>query len=336
MQSYPGQKQVLTRIPFIAVALLLSLSRAGAQTDVDEVHIAPRVQLSKPSSPTSLTNVGGQTIQKRVELVLVPVTVFDESNRLVTGLEQENFQLYEDKRPQPIKHIWQEDEPVSVGIVLDVSGSMNNKIDRAREAVVTLLKASNPQDEFFLMTFADRPTLVQDFTQSAEDIQSKLLFVTPKGQTSLLDSLVMAVNHMNQGRYRRRALVVVSDGGDNRSRYTESEVKSLIKESDVLIYSVGIFESQFGTIEERLGPALLEDISGVTGASSYTLDNPNYLPKITQHIANQLRNQYVLAYSPDAARHDGKWRKIKVRLALPHGLPKLHVQARTGYYGPAQ
>ena len=162
---------------------------------------------------------------------------------------------------------------------------------------------------------------------------------------------------MRKARYQRKALVIVSDGGDNRSRYTERDVKSLIKEQDLLVYSIGVFDRECSsqeaglgpelpgervavgsgcrTQEERLGPELLAEISGLTGASAYTLDNPNYLPAIAGHIGAELRNQYVLGYTPDSSRRDGKWRKIKVRLALPHGIPPLRVQARTGYYSTA-
>jgi len=335
----------------------MTFSPARAQSIMDEVHIQPRVKTAQPGSLNVLTKTATGIIRKTVELVLVPVTVMDDSNRIVTGLEQDNFQLYENKHPLPIKHFWKEDAPVSVGIVLDVSGSMNSKIDRARDAVVALLEASNPQDEFFLITFADQPTLVQDFTPNVDDIQSHLLFTTPKGRTCLMDAIVLAVSNMRKARYQRKALIIVSDGGDNRSRYTEKDVKSLMKEQDLLVYSIGVFDrecrSQEGrlgseppgelvavgsgcrTQEERLGPELLEEISSLTGASAYTLDNPNYLPAIAGHIATELRHQYILGYSPDASRRDGRWRKIKVRLAVPHGLPPLHVQARTGYYSTA-
>ena len=326
-------KPSVNQVCFVAIAVILTLRQAHAQTDVSDVHIAPRVQSAQPDALSSSARTTAGIIRKTVELVLVPVTVMDGSNRIVTGLEQENFQLYEDERLQPIKHFWKEDEPVSIGIVLDVSGSMDTKIDRARDAVMALLKASNPQDEFFLMTFADRPSVVRDFTQDVDDIQGELLFTKPKGRTSLLDAIVLAVNNMKKARYRRRALVIISDGGDNRSRYTERDVKSLIKEEDVLVYSIGVFDTEFRTMEERLGPELLATISSLTGASAYTLDNPNYLPRITEHIANELRNQYILGYRPDGQRCDGKWRKIKVRLALPRGLPAIHAQAKTGYYG---
>lgn len=329
-------KQCLCSIGFVAVAVMMNLSILSAQSAIDEVHIQPRARSAKPEVPGALAQGAMGIIRESVELVLVPVTVTDESNRIVTGLGQENCQLYENKHPQPIKHFWKEDAPVSVGIVLDVSGSMNTKIERARDAVVAMLTASNPQDEFFLVTFADRPTLVQDFTFNADDIWGHLLFTKPKGCTSLIDAIVMAISQMRNARYQRRALVIISDGGDNRSRYTEKEVKSLIKEADVLVYSIGVFDTEFRTMEERLGPQLLATISDLTGASAYALDSPTHLPAVAKHIANELRNQYVLGYSPEGPPRNGKWRKIKVKLALPRGLRELRVQARSGYYGPAQ
>jgi Ca-activated chloride channel family protein len=329
-------KQCLCSIGFVAVAVVVNLSILSAQSAIDEVHIQPRAQSAKPEVPGALAQGALGIIRESVELVLVPVTVMDESNRIVTGLGQENFQLYENQHPQPIKHFWKEDTPVSVGIVLDVSGSMDTKIERARDAVVAMLTASNPQDEFFLVTFADRPTLVQDFTPNVDDIRGHLLFTRPKGCTSLIDAIVMAISHMRNARYQRRALVIISDGGDNRSRYTEKEVKSLIKEADVLVYSIGVFDTEFRTMEERLGPELLATISDLTGASAYALDNPTHLPAVAKHIANELRNQYILGYSPEGPQHNGKWRKIKVKLALPRGLGELRVRARSGYYGPAQ
>jgi len=328
--------QLLKRTWFVTLLLLFLCFRAHAQSDLDAVHVTARGDVKQPNAAQSSTKADMGVIKTTVELVLVPVTVMDESNRIVTGLEQENFQLYEDKHPQAIRHFWKEDAPVSVGIVLDVSGSMNTKIERARDAVGAMLKESNPQDEFFLITFADQPTLVQDFTPNVDDIQSQLLFARPKGRTSLLDAIVLAVSNMRKARYQRKALVIVSDGGDNRSRYTEKDVKSLIKEQDLLVYSIGVFDRECSSQEARLGPELLTEISSLTGASAYTLDNPNYLPAIAGHIATELRNQYILGYSPDRSRHDGRWRKIKVRLAVPRGLPALHVQARTGYYGPAE
>jgi Ca-activated chloride channel homolog len=325
-------RQQLLRIISVIAFAITNFHPTLAQSGIDEVHIQPRVNSHQPDSLKSTTKGSAGVIRKAVELVLVPVTVKDEYNRIVVGLSRDNFQLYEDKQPRSIKHFWREDAPVSVGILLDVSGSMNDKIDRARDAVTALLKASNPQDEFFLLSFADVPVLLNDFTSNIDEIRDHLLFTTPKGRTALIDALAMAADNMKHARYQRKALVIISDGGDNRSQYTEREVKSMIKEGDVLVYSMGVFDSECSTLEERLGPELLEDISRVTGASSYTLGNPNNLPAAAEHIANELRNQYMLGYSPENSPHDGKWKKIKVKLRLPHGFPHLNVQSRTGYY----
>jgi Ca-activated chloride channel family protein len=322
------------RLSVLSVVVCLGVPAVRAQRGISDVHIQPRVQSSVREN---LGNISRNTIRTNVDLVMVPVTVTDTRNRLVVGLEPGNFQLYEGKQVQQIKHFSREDAPVSLGVILDVSGSMATKIERAREAVLKLLDTSNPQDEFFLITFADTPHVVQDFTQKIADMQHQLLYAGPKGNTALLDAIYLGLNQMKEAKYSRKALLLISDGGDNHSRYTEHEVKSRIKESDVLIYSVGVFDRQFATREELLGPDLLTEISEVTGAQCYTLDNPADLPIITQHIGLELRNLYVLAYSPKSSKNDGKWRKIKVKLTLlPTTLPHLRVRAKTGYYGRSQ
>jgi Ca-activated chloride channel homolog len=335
---FQGARSLVSCRRFLVLAafafLCPDLPIAHAQSDISNVHIEPRVQSGLASA---LSNDGLNTIRKHAELVLVPVTVTDPMNRVVVGLEKGNFQLYEGKQSQEIKHFSREDAPVSLGVILDVSGSMTSKIERAREAVMTLLQESNPQDEFFLITFADAPLVVQNFTQTIAEMQEQLLFARPKGQTALLDAIYLGLDKMREAKYARRALVVISDGGDNHSQYTEREVKSRVKESDVLIYSVGTFDREFASREERLGPQLLTQISEMTGAQCYILENPNALPIITGHIGSELRNQYVLAYSPNNSKADGKWRKIKVNLTLlPKGLPFLRVHAKTGYYGLSQ
>jgi Ca-activated chloride channel family protein len=336
----------------------LGIPAAQGQGDTSEVHIQPRGQMSPVNSAIGDgLNLHAQQIRKSVELVLVPVTLTDDLGRVVTGLGQDNFKVFEGKQQQEIKHFSLEDSPVSLGVILDLSSSMDSKIDRAREAVVEMLKSSNPQDEFFLITFADAPHVTQDFTQKIENMQEKLLFARPKGRTSLLDAIYSGIQKMKEAKYQKKALLVISDGGDNHSLYTENEVKSMVKEADVLIYSVGVFDHDCGitpedhlpghsrigvdsnclTTEERLGPALLREISDVTGGRSYTLDNPNDLPQITEHIGYVLRNQYVLGYRPTCKTDDGKWRKIKVKLAsLPKGLRPLRVVSKTGYYAPSR
>jgi len=321
--------------------LLLTVAFAFSQnSDVDDIHVAPRAEAPKPDPGKDVqpSNLRERTplMRSKVNLVLVPVTVTDPMNRLVTGLDKENFQVYEGKEQQEVRNFSSEDAPVSLGVIFDMSGSMSSKIERAREAVTEFFKTANPQDEFFLITFADRPEEVSDFTQSVEDLQGKLVFTVPKGRTALLDAIYLGISKMRQAKYPKKALLIISDGGDNHSRYTEGEIKSLVKEADVMIYSIGIYDHYFQTEEERLGPALLSDISDLSGGRSFTIDNPNDLADVATKIGIELRNQYVLGYRPKNPGHDGKWHKIKVKLLPPKGLPPLHVYARTGYYASTQ
>lgn len=315
------------------------LCLASAQTQINDVHIQPRVDLSAPPSGGALTaafDTHTKPIHTEVDLVLVPVTITDPGDRIVTGLKSGNFQLYEGKHPQAIRHFSTEDVPVSLGILLDVSGSMKGKIERAREAALEFLKAANPQDEFFLIGFSDGPQVLRDFTSADGDIPAAMIFASPKGQTALLDAIYLGFAKMREARYQRRALLIISDGGDNHSRYTGSEIRNLAKEANVAIYSIGIFDRYCPTEEELLGPELLATIAAVSGGRSYTVDNPNYLPAVAERVGTELRNQYVLAYRPENSAHDGKWHKIKVRLRLPRGFPPLHIFAKTGYYAPAR
>ena len=312
---------------------------ALAQAPIDDVHIAPRVEPPK-SNPNDLIDPSLKThtkpLKAEVNLVLVPVTITDPMNRLVTGLDKENFQLFEGKDAQEIRHFSSEDAPVSIGVVFDMSGSMVSKIERAREAVIEFFKTANPQDEFFMVAFADKPQEIADFTSSVEDIQGKLVYTVPKGRTALLDAIYLGVSKMRQAKYQKKALLIISDGGDNHSRYTEGEIKSTVKESDVLIYAIGIYDHYMATPEEALGPALLGEVAEITGGRSFTIDNPNDLADVATKIGIELRNQYVLGYRPKNPGHDGKWRKIRVKLLPPKGLPPLKVYAKTGYYAPSE
>jgi Ca-activated chloride channel family protein len=323
-------------------AFFLALSQiAFAQTpDVDDIHISPRVETEKSepanAGDSDTLRTHSPMITKKVDLVLVPVTVTDPMNRLVTGLDKDNFQVYEGKEQQDLRHFSSEDAPISLGVIFDMSGSMGSKIERAREAVTEFFRTANPQDEFFLIAFADKPEEISDFTQSVDDLQGKLIYTVPKGRTALLDAIYLGVSKMRQAKYPKKALLIISDGGDNHSRYTEGEIKSLVKEADVMIYSIGIYDHYFATDEERLGPALLSDVSELSGGRSFTIDNPNDLADVATKIGIELRNQYVLGYRPRNPGHDGKWHKIKIKLLPPKGLPPLHVYAKTGYYASSQ
>ena len=275
-------------------------------------------------------------IKVDVDLVLVSVTITDPMNRLVTGLEKDNFQVYEDKQPQEIRHFSSEDAPLSLGVIFDMSGSMSNKIDKAREAVVQFFKTANPQDEFFMIAFNDKPELISDFTRSIEEIQGKLIYTMPRGRTALLDAIYLGMNKMRDAQNSKKALLIISDGGDNHSRYTDSEIKSMVKEADVQIYAIGIFEAAPPTPEEVRGPHLLGEVTDITGGRTFVIDNPNELADIATKIGIELRNQYVLGYRPKNAVRNGRWHKIKVKLLPPKGLPPLTVYAKSGYYAPSQ
>ncbi len=314
-----------------------------AQTDVNDVHVAPREApkakteevADQTMAPPSL-NTHVRPLKSSVDLVLVQVTITDPMNRLVTGLEKENFQLFEGSSKEEIKSFSSEDAPVSLGVIFDSSGSMSSKMDRAKDAVGEFFKTANPQDEFFMITFSDEPEVVNDFTSSVDEIQGKLIYAVPRKRTALLDAIYMGVSKMREARYPKKALLIISDGGDNHSRYTEGEIKALVKEADVMVYAIGIYDHYFPTQEERLGPELLGEISELTGGRAFTVENPNDLADVATKIGIELRNQYVLGYRPTKVVRDGKWRKIKVKLLPPKGLPPLRVYARTGYYAPEE
>jgi len=326
---------------FIAVSLLLIGSpplaiRAAdkAPRDDSKVEIIPRAKRGEavPELPRS-------DIRVQSTLVLIPVTVTDPLNRFVTGLDRENFRVLEDKIEQKVTHFASEDAPLSVGLVFDTSGSMGSKLDKSRQAVAQFFKTANPEDEFFLIQFNDRPELVVDFTTHLEEIQNRLTFTQSKGRTALLDAVYMALHKMKKAKNARKALLIISDGGDNSSRYTESEIKNLVREADVQIYAIGIFEpisSRGRTPEELTGPGLLGEIAEQTGGRHFPVENLNELPDVAAKIGIELRNQYLLGYTPTNPQRDGKYRRVQVKLVQPRGLPPLRAFWRLGYYAPAQ
>lgn len=324
--------------PFsLAFLLLIIFSLPALTQDTSDVHIQPRVK-PKPASHVadpSLTK-GLPLLKSNVNLVLVPVTVTDPMDRLVTGLDKSNFSVYQDKEKEQIRNLSSDDAPISVGIILDVSGSMADKIDRAREAVSQFLETANPQDEFFLITFSNGPAVVSHFTSRVQDIESRLPTVQAKGMTALLDAIYLGMDEMHHAQYPRKALLIISDGGDNHSRYTEGEVKDLVEEGDTQIFAIGLYDQYPRTIEEQEGPGLLREITDATGGRSFTIDNPNELADVATKIGIALRDEYVIAYQPKVRPRDGKYHKITVKLRPPKGLPPLHVSAKRGFYAPTQ
>ena len=300
-------------------------------------NIEPRVRPSKePEDPAAKRET---SIRVETQLVLINVTVTDPMNRFVTGLEKEHFKLTEEKVEQTITQFSSEDAPLSIGLVFDASGSMGNKLSKSRQAAAQLFKTANPEDEFFLVQFNNRPELTVGFTTNTEEIQNRLTFTQAKGRTALLDGVYVAMNHMKKARNPRKAIIILSDGGDNSSRYTESEVKNLVREADVQVYAIGIFEPIAGrhrTAEEMGGPGLLTELAESTGGRHFPVENLNELPDVAAKIGIELRNQYVLGYTPTNTTKDGKYRRVQVKLKQPRGLPPLKAFFRTGYYAPAQ
>jgi Ca-activated chloride channel family protein len=289
-------------------------------------------------------NTKGEKLQPKqglkldVDLALVNVTVTDPYNRLVTGLDPDNFRVYEDNIEQEVVTFSSEDVPISIGVIFDMSGSMTNKIGKAREAAIQFFKTANPQDEFFLVSFNERAELTSAFTNSVEDLQSRMMLAAPKGRTALLDAIYLGLSQMRGAKNGKRALLILSDGGDNHSRYNESDIKRLVKEADTQLYAIGIFDPlgyRNRTPEELNGPSLLSEVTEMTGGRVFAVENLNDLPDIASKIGMELRNQYVLGYRPSNKAHDARWRKIKIKLRAPKGLPPLNVYSKTGYYAPS-
>ena len=329
-------------------AVLCGLPAQGQDDPLNKVHVAPPpvatpetgapagAEAPAVSGPDALKAHPGARIRMNVDMVLVPVTVTDPLNRLVTGLEKDDFKVFENNAQQEIHTFASEDAPVSIGIIFDLSGSMTSKLIRARASILQFIKTANPEDEFFVIGFNDRPELIEDFTSSVEEIDARLATVHSGRRTALLDAMYYGVAKMRDAKHERRALLVVSDGGDNHSRYTEGEVRAQVRESDVELYSIGIFDPYADTPEERTGPILLNDLCEESGGRMFKVDNVDEMGDIAEKISTELRNQYVLGYRPSNLTRDGKWRKVKVKVNPPPGLPLLTVYARTGYYAPLQ
>jgi Ca-activated chloride channel homolog len=277
----------------------------------------------KKSSPPPVFRVD-------VETVSVKVSVTDPLIRYVTGLEKEHFRVYEDNIEQTITHFSQEAAPISAGLIFDVSASMkdNNNIRKAKNAIARFLESGNPQDELFLITFNNKINLALDFTDQSSALQSEAALQKPGGTTALWDAVYRGLNKIKEGKRDKKALIVVTDGEDNSSRYSANEISDFAKELDVQIYAIGQ-EGMLGT-----GRYPIQTIVNLTGGRAFFPNNFSELDYYIDLIHAELRSQYVLWYHPTNKTHDGKWRRIKVKLDAPQGLPKLIVRAKEGYNAP--
>jgi Ca-activated chloride channel homolog len=313
----------------------MSLHRIAALTLGLALWLPGQVTLpTRPKAATKEDTLPNANIRVSSTLILVPVTVNDPLNRPVSGLEKENFRVYEDKVEQPIASFAMDDEPVAVGLVFDTSGSMGEKLRRSRMAAREFFRLSNPEDEYFLVEFDSSPRLEVHLTSDTGRIETQLAFSKSKGSTALLDAILLALQEMKNSKKNKKALLVISDGGDNNSRYTPKEVNKVVVESDVLIYSIGVFGGG-STSEEAGGPGLLSQISEKTGGRLFPAD-ARELPNIAKMIGIELRNRYIIGYSPKNQIRDGKYHRIEVKLLPPRGLPKLVAHWRTGYHAPIE
>ena len=267
-------------------------------------------------------------------LVLIPVTVTDTLGAPVTGLNRDDFHLLEDRVEQKISTFYTEDAPVSIGLLLDSSGSMRIKWRKATEAAVAFFRTSGAQDEYFLVEFNDRAKLVLPFTPNADEVSDQVARTRPSGRTTLVDAIYLAVSQMKNARYARKALVIISDGGDNWSRHSVREMKDALVESGVQVYAMGIFDQDYEhnhPVEERDGPELLDEITSLSGGRDFRVDSAEDLPAISQRLGLQLHSQYLLGYYSTNPAHDGKYRQVRVGLTLPNA-HDLRTTYRRGYY----
>ena len=312
----------------VSAFLLLSLpaviiARGGLQNSQESASTEKQTTEKKPI----------QSLKVDVDLVLVNATVTDPLNRYVTSLEASHFQVTEDKVEQKIEYFSSEEVPISIGIIFDVSGSMKDKIATARQAANTFLKSGNPEDEYFIVEFANRPELMADFTTDITKLQSKLILTQAKGQTAMYDSVYLGLEKLKEGTNPKKALLLITDGEDNRSRYTFQQVKEFVKEQDVQIYGIGITDDWNSQLAQgKTGRAMIEELTDLTGGRSFFPDSVYDLEDICTKISVELKNQYVIGYHSTNGAKDGKWRKIRLKVNPPKGIPKLNVRAKQGYY----
>jgi Ca-activated chloride channel homolog len=306
---------------------------APAQTDLNEK--------SRQAAPTAGDSQQGPgpTFRADTNLVVIPVAVTDTLNRFVLGLQKADFHLFEDGVEQTVGHFSGDDAPLSIGLVFDESGSMDYKLRTSRDAAAQLLKTLNRDDEAFLVEFGDNAKLSVGFTAHTEEIQSALKNAQPGGLTAMLDAINTGLHEMKKAKNPRKAIVIVSDGGDNHSKYTAAEIESLVRSADVQVYAMGVFDSilSFGLAPEEIsGPRLLSEIATQTGGRAFSAALTSDLPSVAARIAVELRNQYVLAYYPTNPARDGKYRKVEVKLSQPHGISQVKAHWRLGYYAPGE
>ena len=276
----------------------------------------------------------GKPISVKTDLVTLTLTVTDLYGRYVSGLDKKAFTIFDNNEEQEITYFSDADAPISVGILFDVSGSMSGeKIGKSRKALEKFINTSHPSDEYFLIAFNSRAQLLLDRTRDGDAVLKKLTLVQTKGNTALYDACYLGVERVTRGSRQKKAMLIISDGQDNASRYNFGEVRRLMKESDVVVYAVGILDGRdAGSTAGMQGQSFLDELASVTGGKSFYPQTDVELDEIFEKIALELRHQYSIGYTPKDFAPDGKWHKVKTKIKPPRGLPRLTVRGREGYY----
>lgn len=318
-------------MPFISLwfkALVLT-TRASLM-----IAVCVLLALGQNPTPTPEDDDADTPVRIKTDLVTLTLTVMDPYGRYVTGLGKTAFMVNDNGVEQDISFFSDSDAPVSVGIIFDVSGSMSGqKIGKAKKALERFISSSHPMDEYFLIAFNNRAQLLMDRTRDGEAVLSKLTLVKPKNNTALYDAVYLGIERVTRGSHQKRALMIISDGQDNASRYNFGEVRRLMKESDVVTYAVGIMDGgdAAGSLGMQ-GQAFLDELTSVTGGKSFYPQTDIEMDEIFERIALELRHQYSIGYTPKDFQPNGKWRKVKVKVKPPRGMPRLTVRGREGYY----
>jgi Ca-activated chloride channel homolog len=325
----------------VLIAALAAVFASGiaAWSQGDEnIHIVPRAQAPTEAANPELS-LHTRPLRSDVDLVLIPVTVADPLNHPILNLRQSDFKLYDGTAQQQVRYFSHEDAPISIALVLDCSASMKNKIEYEYQALQEFLGNANSQDEYFAVTVSDKPKLIATSSDTLGTLQDRLSAAQAKGRTALFDAIYLAISQLRTARYHRRALLIISDGGDNTSRYTKNEIKNVIAEADVLTYAIGIFDEEpiplLKTLEEKMGRDWLSELTDASGGRTIAADDRHAIPQIAAVISRELRNQYVLGYLPANTVRDGKWHRITVKVAPPAENTRLLVHYRERYRAPS-
>jgi len=290
-----------------------------------------------PSAQREQEPSGGYAIRRDANLVVLHASVINARGQFVPGLKQENFRVFEDKVEQKLSVFRQEDVAVSLGLVIDNSGSMRDKVQQVRTAALTFVKVSNPQDETFVVNFNDDYYLdtVNDFTSDINELKDALERIDSRGSTGLYDALIGSLDHLKKGRKDKKVLLVISDGLDNASRRSLEDAVREAQRSDAVIYAIGIFSDEDlkqnrGQMRKAL--SALTDLTTATGGLAFFPDTADETEALCTQIAHDIRNQYTLAYTPTNTSADSRFRSVMVNVTPPRGMGKLSVRTRTGYF----